>query len=192
MQLEAFQRYPDLKMALSEGGIGWIPYFLERADFTYEHHHEWTHTDFKGKKPSDIFREHIITCFIDDKFGVLNAEAVGVDSICYECDYPHSDTVWPNTPEYLADCFDAAGSSDEIINKITHENAMRNFSFDPFSILGRGNCTVGALRAQASDVDTSPKSQGGAAPLEAGIPRRVTSGDVVKLFAANAGEETAA
>src|SRR3546814_15557892 len=36
-----WQRYPDLRMALSEGGIGWIPYFLERADFTHEHHREW-------------------------------------------------------------------------------------------------------------------------------------------------------
>ena len=188
VQLEAFQRYPDLKMALSEGGIGWIPYFLERADYTYEHHHEWTHSDFGGRKPSDIFREHIITCFIDDKFGVRNAETVGIDTICYECDYPHSDTVWPNTPEYLADCFETAGTSDEVINKITHENAMRSYSFDPFSILGRENCTVGALRTQARDVDTSPKSQGGAAPLEAGVRRRVTSGDVVKLFAANLGE----
>ncbi|MGE4652887.1 MAG: amidohydrolase family protein, partial [Myxococcota bacterium] len=58
------RKYPDLKIALSEGGIGWVPYFLERADYVYEHHHHWTHQDFGGKKPSDIFREHIITCFI--------------------------------------------------------------------------------------------------------------------------------
>lgn len=187
IQLEAFHRYPDLKMALSEGGIGWIPYFLERADFTHEHHHEWTHTDFRGKKPSDIFREHIITCFIDDKFGVANAEAVGVDTICYECDYPHSDTVWPKTPEYLMAGFEEAGNPDEVINKITHENAMRHYNFDPLSILGRENCTVGALREKATDVDVTPKSQGGARPLEEGVERRVTSGDVVKLFAANSG-----
>ncbi|MFW6093313.1 MAG: amidohydrolase family protein [Pseudomonadota bacterium] len=188
LQLDALHRYPDLKIALSEGGIGWIPYFLERADFTYEHHHQWTHTDFRGKKPSDVFREHFITCFIDDRFGVKNRHDVGTDIICYECDYPHSDTVWPNTPEYLMKGFADAGVPDSEIDAMTHGNAMRAYGFDPFSVLGRENCTVGALRAQATHVDTEPKRQAGNRPTEAGDERRVTSGDVVKLFQANRGE----
>jgi hypothetical protein len=65
-----WKRYPGLRMALSEGGIGWVPYFLERADFTYEHHHEWTFSDFAGERPSDVFKRHIISCFIDDQFGI--------------------------------------------------------------------------------------------------------------------------
>ena len=182
LQLQAFQRYPDLKMALSEGGIGWIPYFLERADFTFEHHHEWTHTSFGGRKPSDIFREHFVTCFIDDKFGVKNRHDIGVDIICYECDYPHSDTVWPKTPEYLAQSFH--GVPDDDINKMTHLNAMRIYSFDPFSSLSRDQCTVGALRAKAGHVDTTARSAPGRRPLEEGETRIVTSGDIVKLFQA--------
>lgn len=184
LYLQALQRYPTLKIALSEGGIGWIPYFLERADFTHEHHHQWTHTNFHGKKPSDVFREHFITCFIDDKFGIKNRHDIGVDNICYECDYPHSDTVWPEVPEYLMKSF--VGVPDDEINKMTHLNAMRLYKFDPFSILGRENCTVGALRAlaQAKGVDTSPVSQGGPAPLAEGEARRiVTSGDVMRMFA---------
>ncbi len=186
IQLTALQRYPDLKIALSEGGIGWVPYFLERADFTHEHHHEWTHTDFGGRKPSDIFREHFLTCFIDDKFGVKNRHEVGIDTICYECDYPHSDSVWPKAPEYLMAGFD--GVPDEDIDKMTHLNVIRAYDYDPFSILGRENCTVGALRKQAEHVDTSPKSAGGNRPVEEGVKRVVTSGDVVKLFQQNRGE----
>src|SRR3546814_12783475 len=96
-----WQRYPDLRMALSEGGIGWIPYFLERADFTHEHHREWTFTDFGGERPSDLFKRHVICCFIDDQFGVKNLEYMNVDMVAYECEYSHSDTVWQNVPEYL-------------------------------------------------------------------------------------------
>ena len=48
LHLKALQRYPDLKIALSEGGIGWIPYFLERADFVHDHHRAWTYADFGG------------------------------------------------------------------------------------------------------------------------------------------------
>jgi len=186
LQLRALQRYPDLKIALSEGGIGWIPYLLERADFTFEHHHQWTHTDFGGRRPSDIFREHFITCFIDDKFGIKNRHDIGIDIICYECDYPHSDTVWPETPEFLMRGL--VGCTDDEINKMTHLNAMRAYSFDPFTHIRREDCTVGALRAKARHVDTAPRSAPGNRPIPEGDRRVVTSGDVVKLFA-SAGRE---
>ena len=70
-----FQKFRGLKVALAEGGIGWIPYFLERVDYTYEHHKAWTRPDLGGRLPSEIFREHIITCFIADDFGVRNLDA---------------------------------------------------------------------------------------------------------------------
>jgi hypothetical protein len=47
------------------------------------------------------------------------------------------------------------GVSDEEIDKMTHLNAMKHFQFDPFSVRPREQCTVGALRAEASDVDIS-------------------------------------
>ena len=57
------KKYPDLKVALSEGGTGWIPYFLERADRTYEMHSTWTGQDFGKQKPSEVFRDHFLTLF---------------------------------------------------------------------------------------------------------------------------------
>ena len=98
------KKYPDLKIALSEGGTGWIPYFLERADRTYEMHSTWTGQDFKGKLPSEVFREHFLTCFISDPVGVKLRHQIGVDNICWEPDYPHSDSVWPGAPEQLMTC----------------------------------------------------------------------------------------
>ena len=54
-----------------------------------------------ASKPSEVWREHMITCFIDDPIGVQNRHAVGIDTITWECDYPHSDTTWPHSPEIL-------------------------------------------------------------------------------------------
>ena len=149
--------FPDVKFALSEGGIGWIPYFLERVDYVYHHHHAWTGQDMP-KLPSELFRERFITCFIDDANGIKNRHDVGLDTITWECDYPHSDSTWPESPELLARTLD--GVSDDEIAQITHANACAFFDYDPFSVLGRDNCTVGALRAQATDVETAPKSSG--------------------------------
>ncbi|CAJ62122.1 MULTISPECIES: amidohydrolase family protein [Frankia] len=153
-----FKRIPNLQMALSEGGIGWLPYALERADYVYQHHHAWTFTDLGGRLPSQVFYDHIWTCFIDDPVGVKLRDQVGIDKIMWELDYPHSDSTWPHGPEKLFK--DLAGVSDADINKITHENAMRAFSFDPFAIRPREKCTVAALRAEAADVDIEPKSMG--------------------------------
>ena len=93
------RKFPDLRLALSEGGIGWIPYFLERVDYVYSHHKAWTGQDFGDMLPSQVFSERIITCFIDDAFGVESRANMNVDNICWECDYPHSDSTWPQAPE---------------------------------------------------------------------------------------------
>jgi predicted TIM-barrel fold metal-dependent hydrolase len=174
-----WRRYPGLRMALSEGGIGWIPYFLERADFTYSHHGSWTGADFGGERPSDVFRRHIISCFIDDEFGLRNRQDVGVDMMCWEADYPHSDATWPESPDLLWQSVRTLPRTD--VDKITHLNAMREFSYDPFAIIGRENCTVGALRAKARHVDTSPKSLGGLRPGSRG-DGQVTAADIKKIL----------
>ena len=182
-----WKRYPDLRMTLSEGGIGWIPYFLERADFTYEHHHEWTFTDFGKERPSDVFKRHVICCFIDDQFGVKNLEYMNTDMVAFEVDYPHSDTVWPNVPEYL--WLSVNGLDPKVIDKITHQNVMREYNYDPISKLGgREKCTVAHLRELGKDVDVSPREGLGGLKTDSmdavGKARRpVTSGDIQRMLA---------
>ena len=149
------KEYPDLKVALSEGGTGWIPYFLERADRTYEMHSTWTHQDFGGKLPSDIFREHFLTCFISDKVGVALRNMIGIDNICWEADYPHSDSMWPGAPEELWEVLSANNVPDDEIKKMAYQNAMRWYSFDPFSHITQQQATVGALRKSAEGHDVS-------------------------------------
>jgi predicted TIM-barrel fold metal-dependent hydrolase len=152
------KKYPDLKIALSEGGTGWIPYFLERADRTYEMHSTWTHQDFGGKLPSEVFREHFLTCFISDHVGVQLRHHIGIDNITWEADYPHSDSMWPQAPEELWDVLGVHSVPESDINKMTHENAMRWYSFDPFAHHPREQATVGALRRAAEGHDVSVRS----------------------------------
>jgi predicted TIM-barrel fold metal-dependent hydrolase len=153
-----FKRFPALQIAMSEGGIGWIPYALERADYVTRHHHAWTGTDLDGKLPSELFHEHFWTCFIDDAAGLEQRERVGADHIMWEMDYPHSDSTWPDAPEQLWRSLRALPEDD--VRGITHEHAMRAFSFDPFALRPKDRCTVGALRADAADVDIAVKSMG--------------------------------
>jgi predicted TIM-barrel fold metal-dependent hydrolase len=156
-----WRKFPDLRIAWSEGGIGWIPYFLERADHNDDVHSAWTNASFPGgKKPSEFFLEHSVLCFIEDRVGATMARRIGVDRITVETDYPHSDAIWPNAPEVLWEQFEPSGLTPDEIDQITHLNAMREFRFDPFSIRARERCTVGALRAEADGHDVSVRSKG--------------------------------
>ncbi|MEN8181301.1 MAG: amidohydrolase family protein [Myxococcota bacterium] len=174
------KEFPAIRFALSEGGIGWIPYFLERADYVYQHHHHWTHQDFGGRLPSEVFRQHVLTCFIDDPVGIRNRHDVGIDTITWECDYPHSDTTWPRAPEILARSL--GGVPDDEVNQMTHGNALRSFRLDAFAHRPRERATVAALRAESPDVDLSEHSGGGKPPTE-GVPRPVTTLDVTQQLA---------
>jgi predicted TIM-barrel fold metal-dependent hydrolase len=174
---QAFKKFP-VKVALSEGGIGWIPYLLERADYVFEHHHAWTHQGFGGKRPSDVFREHILTCFIDDAVGVKLRHEIGVRTIMWECDYPHSDTTWPHAPERLMEYL--GGVPDDEIRLMTHENALREFRLDAFAHRPRDLCRVGALRAEARGVDLAERSIRGGKPPSFDPSRPVTTKDVTQ------------
>lgn len=149
------KEFPTLKIALSEGGTGWIPYFLDRVDRTYEMHSTWTGQDFGGKIPSEVFRDHFLTCFISDPVGVELRNQVGIDNICWEADYPHSDSLWPNAPEALDEILTKHGATDAEINKMTYENAMKWYHWDPFTHITKEQATVGSLRKSAEGHDVS-------------------------------------
>jgi predicted TIM-barrel fold metal-dependent hydrolase len=149
------REFPDLKIAMSEAGIGWIPYFLHRAD-RHQSNQVWTGTfDAGGRSLSDIYRDHVLSCFITDPDGLALRHRIGVDNIAWECDYPHSDSTWPDAAELLNGEFNGAGVTDDEIDKITWQNSCRFFRLEPFQGLSRTEATVGALRLRATDVDTS-------------------------------------
>ncbi len=149
-----FRKFSGLKVAFSEGGIGWIPFMLDRVDRHYENQ-RWTGQDFGSKKPSEVFREHSLACFIADPTSLKLHEEIGEDILAFETDYPHSDSLWPDAPEALLAQCEGAGCSDELIDKISWQNASRFCGWDAFQFIPRHAATVGALRAQSPDVDTS-------------------------------------
>ncbi len=134
-----FSRFPGLQIAMSEGGIGWIPYALERADYVYRHHHAWTHTDLGGKLPSELFHEHFWTCFIDDRAG-SNARS------CRR----RPDHVGDGLPALRLDVARRARAAvgehrwpeRRRDRQHQHRNAMRAFAFDPFRTGRRSSATV--------------------------------------------------
>ena len=152
------RKYPALRIALSEGGVGWLPYFLDKIDLVYRKQAAWTGQDYDDRLPSDVFRGQVVTCFLDDRVTPEVAARSGTELMTWECDYPHSDSDWPESPE--AALAGMAGLDDDTINQLTHENALRIFQFDPYVHRPKEQCTVGALRAEAAraGIDTAPRT----------------------------------
>ena len=121
-----FLKFPKLRFALSEGGIGWMPYLLERIDYVWDRH-RWYNDINREIPPSELFKDHIFGCFIYDDAGIEARHRIGVDQIMFESDYPHSDSNWPSSrvvlEKMLTDVPDAEA------RKIAEENTRRVFNF---------------------------------------------------------------
>ena len=121
-----FYKFPNLKFVLSEGGIGWIPYILERTDYSWERHRYWCDINAE-QRPSELFDDHIFGCFISDRGGIELRDKIGVNNILFESDYPHSDCNWPHTRKVLGEQLHDV--PDEEARLIVEGNARRIFRF---------------------------------------------------------------
>jgi predicted TIM-barrel fold metal-dependent hydrolase len=120
-----FERFADLKLILSEGGAGWIPYILERADKAF-HDRRLKRNDAIGQgarasvAPSQLFAEHVFVCLVDEHFALRSLGEIPVDNLVWEGDYPHGDGLWPHNHAYLEKALAAVPDADAV--KIAETN----------------------------------------------------------------------
>jgi predicted TIM-barrel fold metal-dependent hydrolase len=91
-------REPDLKIALSEGGIGWVAMLLDRLDYIVDQSDYGLGWD---ERPADVLRRNFWFCTLGDPSTIGTRDTIGVENIMVEVDYPHGDTTWPNTQEAI-------------------------------------------------------------------------------------------
>ena len=140
-------------------------------------HSTWTGQDFGKQKPSEVFRDHFLTCFISDPVGVALRNEIGIDNICWEADYPHSDSMWPERPRRTRRGAQRANNvTDDEINKMTYENAMRWYHFDPFTHIAKDQATVGALRKAAEGHDVSIQALSSTSTAKTGLGGEFVAG----------------
>ena len=122
-------RFPKLKIAYSEGQVGWIPYALERADTVWEQHNAWQNSKaILPEAPSTYYYGRVFGCFTWDHHGVKSLDEVGENNICFETDYPHTDTTWPHTKDYVERIL--ADVTPEQAYKILRGNAIAMLELD--------------------------------------------------------------
>lgn len=127
-------RFPRLRVALSEGGIGWVPMLLDRLDYIADH--SGTAAAGSGARawrgatmrPSEALRHHFWFCTIDDPSTLPLIDRIGTDHVMAEVDYPHADSSWPDTQTILGDRL--SGLADDVVEAVTWANAAALFGLD--------------------------------------------------------------
>jgi predicted TIM-barrel fold metal-dependent hydrolase len=116
-------RFPELKFFLGEAQVGWIPYFLERADTVWERQKGWTDVDSAmSEPPTTYLGDRFFASWVSDRTGVLAYETIGRYTT-FGTDYPHTNTWWPNTHKTLERYME--GIPESVIRMILRENGLR-------------------------------------------------------------------
>jgi predicted TIM-barrel fold metal-dependent hydrolase len=123
-----FDRFPRLQTFFAECQIGWIPYVLERADDIWQLHSSWAMPKTGSKAtlsqpPSHYFRNNMWVSFFRDQVGIELLDRIGEDRVCFEVDFPHSDSTWPDTRKVAGELF--GHLAPEVVHKLARGNGMR-------------------------------------------------------------------
>jgi len=120
-------RFPNIKIALAEGGIGWVPMLLDRLEYMDEHAGAFGNNWAGDASPAEALQRNFFFCTLDDPSTIEQRHRIGIDNIMLEVDYPHADSTWPDTQAVVAKTLSNLPPDEAA--KITHENASRVFRF---------------------------------------------------------------
>ena len=113
-------KYPDLKIAMSEGGIGWVAMLLDRLDNLVDRS-GYGKTYPSDLRPAEVVQRNFWFCTIDDPSTIDTRYRIGIDHIMLETDYPHGDGTWPDTQDLIDEVWGHLPKDE--LRKICCENA---------------------------------------------------------------------
>jgi uncharacterized protein len=120
------ERFPRLKFASVESGVGWIPFLLEALDYQLEEEVPGA-SEILSMKPSEYFRRQIYGCFWFERKGLSAAlAALGPDNLMFESDFPHPTCLYPEPVGYIAEAL--SGLEPEVRRKVMSTNAAKVYS----------------------------------------------------------------
>ncbi|MBI3329310.1 MAG: amidohydrolase [Nitrospinae bacterium] len=124
-----FDRYPRLQVGSVEHETAWIPHWLRQMDLIYRERPTLTKgwRSRQGMLPSDYWHRNLFAEFMEDAVGIQLREIIWVDNLVWGNDFPHAESTWPKSREFLDRMF--AGVSGEERRRIIRDNAARLFRF---------------------------------------------------------------
>lgn len=129
------ERFRRLRVALSEGQVGWMPFILERLDSVWEQRPVYGNMDGRlSGPPSSYIPGRVYGCVFDDSVGLALRDRIGIEQIMFEVDYPHGDSTWPNSKAVLEKIIAEAGLREDEAYLLARGNAIRCYGLERYGI----------------------------------------------------------
>jgi predicted TIM-barrel fold metal-dependent hydrolase len=127
-----FDRHRKLKVLSVENDASWPLPVLERMDDRWVHDQLWAPGTGRaaaitsGRRPSEIFHDHVGCTFMRDRTAIVNREIIGRNNLMWGADYPHFDGAWPDSAGTLERQFDGVPLEDQMA--IGRNNAIKFYN----------------------------------------------------------------
>ena len=128
-----FERYPTIKMVLSEGQAGWMPFLLERMDRS---HKQWEGNSYVPitRPPSSYIPGRVYACIFEETAGLALRDRIGMSQFLFETDYPHNDSTWPESVAVAQRMITAAGLDEGETRQFVRGNAIECFGLGRYGL----------------------------------------------------------
>jgi predicted TIM-barrel fold metal-dependent hydrolase len=111
-----FERHPDLKVLISEGGASWVPFIGDRMNEAYRQHGMFVRPPL-AKLPKEYLYSNVYASFQHDETAPAAMSAMGYRNILWGSDYPHLEGTFGHSQKTLHELFDDV--SPEFRERIT-------------------------------------------------------------------------
>jgi predicted TIM-barrel fold metal-dependent hydrolase len=102
----ALDARPSLKVIISEGGSGWVPFVADRLDEAYRQHSAAVRPKL-SRPPGEILYDQVYASFQHDyRSTVLAMTGTGYKNSVFGSDYPHFEGTFGHTQKTLHELFD--------------------------------------------------------------------------------------
>jgi predicted TIM-barrel fold metal-dependent hydrolase len=128
---KTLERFTRIKLAYAESQVGWMPFQLERMDGVW---HEGDIGVELAQPPSTYVRGRVYGCIFDDLHGLRSRDAVGLDVILFESDYPHANGTWPRSLPVAHRLCEAAGMDAAECYRLLRGNAIDCYGLQRFGV----------------------------------------------------------
>jgi predicted TIM-barrel fold metal-dependent hydrolase len=119
-----FERFPRLKVVSAENDISWLPHFCYRIDHAYDRLRYFEQGTALPIKPSEYMKRQVWATFQFETENVgFTADKFGRDKLMWSSDYPHTDSPWPRSREFIEN--EIKSISDEDKRSICGDNVLR-------------------------------------------------------------------
>jgi hypothetical protein len=127
------EHFTGLRIVLSEGQVGWMPFVMQRVDNTWLKGYGDDSHGYRAKTlPSSSVAGHLYGCIFDDLQGLVSRDAIGTEQILIETDFPHSDSTYPHSEKVLSELVRSAGLDDNEIWKVLRGNPIHVYGLDRY------------------------------------------------------------